>query len=410
MKLFARPKCFSEAIALVTNLSCFLGLRIFEYPRGHPRPILSLIYFLFMFGIYYSGSRIIEEKYYLNIRLMKLEYVLYKILRYVHVMSVILNMLLGWWYTNKFRASHKKIFKIDETLRQLGLSENYNSIYFMTIGMITVWITGSFILSIVAFIHLRIRTNICTAVYIILCSMYPLTVNSINIFEFYLFVRCLQIKFELINRFLCENLINLSRNKIKLNIFELKEYAKIMDVEQQKHIFFSTMIFRRLHLELCKVSKIVCTILGVQVAWEIVAIIMHLSGASYNLFIRYIMYQYKVKGVPAQTALTLSMSLLSIFKIVFVCRICKNAANEGNKTIEIIHAIYGCNTDTDMQEEIQQFGIQILQSPVTFSVFGLTLDNRILTMILKSVTIYVVIMVQMSITLESDNAVQDTQF
>ena len=44
---------------------------------------------------------------------------------------------------------------------------------------------------------------------------------------------------------MCENLINLSRNKIKLGIFELKEYAKIMDVEQQKHIFFSTMIFRR---------------------------------------------------------------------------------------------------------------------------------------------------------------------
>ncbi|KYM85034.1 hypothetical protein ALC53_04822 [Atta colombica] len=409
MKLFARPKCFSEAIALVTNLNYFLGLRTFEYPHGHSRPILSLIYFLFIFGIYFNGSVKMEEKYYSNLRLMKLEYVLNKTFPHILAVSIILKMLLGWWHTKKFKACHKKIFEIDETLRQLGLSENYGSIYFMTIGMVIVWIIGAFILSIVIFIHLRIRTDICTAVYIMFCFTYSLTVNSLNIFEFYLFVRCFQMKFKLINRLLCENLTNISTNKIKLSIYELKDYAKIMDAEQQMHIFFST-IFRRLHLELCKVSKIICTILGVQVAWEIGAIILYLSEAFYNLFIRYVMHQHKVKGVPAQTALTLSMSLLCIFEIVFVSRICKIAANEGNRATEIIHEINGCNADADMQEEIQQFGIQILQSPVKFSVFGLTLDNRILTMILKSVTIYVVIMVQVSIILESDNSVQDMQF
>ncbi|KYQ60601.1 hypothetical protein ALC60_00226 [Trachymyrmex zeteki] len=264
MKLFTRPKSFSEAIALVTNLSCLLGLRAFEYPRGHPRSLLSLIYFLFVFGIYFSGSFNIEKKYYSNVRLMKLEYFLYKILQYVIIVSVLLKMLLGWWHT-KFKVCHKKISEIDETLRHLGLSVNYDSIYFMTIGVITVWTTSSFILNIVGFIHLKLRTDIFAAIYVILVTTYSLTVNAINICEFCLFVR-------------------------------------------------------------------------------------------------------------------------------------------------EIHAIYGCDTDTDMQEEIQQFGIQILQSPVTFSVFGLTLDMRVLSMILKSVTIYVVIMVQVSMTLESDNAARDVHF
>ncbi|KYN28758.1 hypothetical protein ALC57_01721 [Trachymyrmex cornetzi] len=407
MKLFERPKCFSEAIVLVTNFSCLLGLRIFEYPRGHPRPILSLIYFLFVFGIYYGGSFNIEKKYYSNVRLMKLEYFLYKIMSYIVAASVILKMLLGWWHTKKFKICYKKIFKIDETLRQLGLPVNYDRIYFGTIGMMTVWITASFTLSTIAFIHLKIRTDIFTSVYIILLVTYSITVNFINIYEFCMFVRCLQIKFKLINQFLCENLINLSTNKIKLGIFELKDYAKIMDVEQRKHIF-SSMI--QVHLELCKVSKIVCTILGVQVAWEIGSIITYLSGAFYYLLARYVMHQHEIIGVVEQTTLTLSLSLLHIFRAVFMSLICKNAADEGNKTIEIIHAIYGCDADTDMQEEIQQFGIQILQSPVTFSVFGLTLDHRVLTMILKSVTIYVVIMVQVSITLESDDSVQYRQF
>ncbi|XP_011050392.1 PREDICTED: uncharacterized protein LOC105143638 [Acromyrmex echinatior] len=218
------------------------------------------------------------------------------------------------------------------------------------------------------------------------------------------------------------------RQKSRINISELKNQDQILSqieshfpsqfknqsqrynplittCPERKHLL---QIIKHVHLELCKLSKTICTILGVQVACEIGLIIMYLSGAFYNLFIRYVMHQHKVKGVPAQTALTLSLSFLNIFRAVFVSRICKYAADEGNKTIEIIHAIYGCDTDIDMQEEIQQFGIQILQSPVTFSAFGLTLDNRILTMILKSVTIYVVIMVQVSITLESDNAVQDS--
>jgi len=88
------------------------------------------------------------------------------------------------------------------------------------------------------------------------------------------------------------------------------------------------LFLRQVHLELCKVSKIVCSILGVQVAWEIGVIIMYLSGALNNLFIRYVMNQHKVKGVPAETALTLSLSFLNIFRAIFISRICKNVADE----------------------------------------------------------------------------------
>ncbi|XP_025995714.2 putative gustatory receptor 28b [Solenopsis invicta] len=168
------------------------------------------------------------------------------------------------------------------------------------------------------------------------------------------------------------------------------------------------MFLRHVHLELCRVSKIICTILGVQTSWEIGITIMFLTGALYNLFVRYILQQHKVKGLATQTSTTLVVSFLYIVKAVSLNRICKKTADEGNRTIEIIHAIYGCNTE--MQEEIQQFGIQILQSPVTFTAFGLTLDNRVLSLVFKTVTIYMVIMIQVSNTLESNNAVEYTPF
>jgi len=51
-------------------------------------------------------------------------------------------------------------------------------------------------------------------------------------------------KFKLINQFLCEKLINLSTKEIKLGIFELKDYVKIMNVEQRKHVFLKNMMFQ----------------------------------------------------------------------------------------------------------------------------------------------------------------------
>lgn len=99
MKLFARPKGFSEAVASVTIISCILGLRVFEYPRGRLRPKLSLVYFLLIYAIYFNGSLRLEEVYYANVKLMKLEYVLYKLLTYIIVTSIIVKMFLGWWYT-----------------------------------------------------------------------------------------------------------------------------------------------------------------------------------------------------------------------------------------------------------------------------------------------------------------------
>jgi len=99
MKFFARPKNLTEAIAPVVTLGRLIGLRIFEYPRGQPKPILSLIYLLFLYCLYYSGTWYLQEEYYLIVKLLKLEYFLYKFMNYIIVALIIVKLLLGWWYT-----------------------------------------------------------------------------------------------------------------------------------------------------------------------------------------------------------------------------------------------------------------------------------------------------------------------
>lgn len=51
-------------------------------------------------------------------------------------------------------------------------------------------------------------------------------------------------KFKSINQFLCESLTNLSTKQMNLGIFNMKDYTKIMDAEQRKHILSMKMIFR----------------------------------------------------------------------------------------------------------------------------------------------------------------------
>lgn len=101
---------------------------------------------------------------------------------------------------------------------------------------------------------------------------------------------------------------------------------------------------------------------------------MFLTGALYNLYIRFIMNQHKVNGLIGHTIVTLMMCLLNIIKVVCLNRACKIAADEviylvyyhliknfgkiifanlqGNRTIEIVHSIYACGTKSDMQEEV----------------------------------------------------------
>ncbi|KAL0116057.1 hypothetical protein PUN28_011130 [Cardiocondyla obscurior] len=191
---------------------------------------------------------------------------------------------------------------------------------------------------------------------------------------------------------------NKLRNRSHENISATKR-------ENHKHLL---QIMKQMHLELCEISRIICSSFGVQTSWEIGVVILFIIQTLYSYYNRYIV---RLQIAPVEdTILSTLVCFVDIFKIIALSRACKDAADEGNKTVELIHVTYGCNTDIDTQEEMQQFGLQILQSPVVFCVFGLPLDNHILSMILKTVTTYMVIMIQVSSSLESNSNIKDLHF
>ncbi|KAL0116052.1 hypothetical protein PUN28_011126 [Cardiocondyla obscurior] len=188
MKLFTRPNSFYEALTSVHYFNYVLGLRVFEYPRGHPRPLLSLIYLLIIYVIFYRGAFGIAH-YYKTIIVFKLDCIIYVIIPNLYFLSPILKMILGWYYSKNIAVCHKKIFKIDKTLRQLGLAVNYDEIYFMTIGFNTFWITFYILLSIMSSLYMIPRAGLLHSIYIVFVSIIPLSIGYINNYEFFIFSR-----------------------------------------------------------------------------------------------------------------------------------------------------------------------------------------------------------------------------
>ncbi|KAL0116051.1 hypothetical protein PUN28_011125 [Cardiocondyla obscurior] len=444
MKLFARPSSFTEAMTSMIYFNYFLGLRVFEYPRGYPRSVLSFIYFLIIYFIFCAGVFNANVYYMKQTKPLKLGYIIYTLMKYLNTASVIIKMFTGWWHSKQIAECHKMIFEIDKTLQQIGLVVNYDRIYFMSIGIVTVWLLIVTILITTANIYFFSRLDILKILNMVFASLMVMTVDYVNTFEFYVFLRCLQTKFELVNHLLRETLKNLSMQETKLRTFELKDYTKLIDFEQKKNIFSTKMtsqwspsiysatnlfvlskrspvqfqiktniplqfnkelqnelwnqsqknifttkfenhthllqIIKQVHLELSKVSKLICSAFGIQIAWEVGSVILSVINILFSFY--HPLFIQKADIPLRHTFMAILLCLINFLKIFLLSRACKNAADEGNKAIELIHITHGSNTeDSIKQEEIQQFGIQILQSPVTFYVFGLTMNNHILSMV-----------------------------
>jgi len=99
------------------------------------------------------------------------------------------NLFYKFTYVQRLETCYNKIIEIDETLRQLGSTINYDRIYFIIIGVLIAWFIIGFSISIVVFIAMRTHTNVYKAIGAILTYAYGMHINIIIIFEFYIFVK-----------------------------------------------------------------------------------------------------------------------------------------------------------------------------------------------------------------------------
>ncbi|XP_014483035.1 PREDICTED: uncharacterized protein LOC106748725 [Dinoponera quadriceps] len=427
MKIFAPPKHLSGAVAPLMTLNYLMGLRIVMYPRGKLRTMSSLIYLLLLLGIFCT-SLPAQYSFTEKVKLLKLEFVLHRFILYLGAFVVMCKMVLGYFYTKAVNACYRKIAQIDETLERLGSIINYGEVYLLSIGAVITWflcIQTRFklvneLLSEGATMSTteRMKLGFCD---LFAAEDYTKITNSKqcqNIISIKLFNlnRQLQsrirtsksgerncVKSQTWPRLLSQiqkhfdmKLQGVSRNQFR----DLIVVQRLIIIEKCRKRTYLLQTIRQVHLELCRILKTLCISFGIQITLDIGISIIFITGL---LYILYIQQRQRTTGhiLLDQAFTIITLIIVHVLKIVLINFVCKHATNEGKKTTEVIHEIYGCCPDTDIREEIQQFDLQISQSPVEFFIFGIFLNFQFLGSCLKTVTTYLVIMIQMSNSLES---------
>ncbi|KAL0116059.1 hypothetical protein PUN28_011132 [Cardiocondyla obscurior] len=340
MKLFARPKYFFEAIASLTILNCLLGLRVFEYPREQPRPVLSLIYLIIIYVVYCGGSLRMEEKYYANINLMKLEYILYQLLSYVIIVSVILKMLLGWWHTKHLKAAMMRIMMCEKTMNQMGLQKNYRKLYMNQIYSLTFIIIIFIVFVVVNYDGMFMEeTPMHIRLIIMIAANYPLCLLYVSDASFLHWVR-------------------------------------------------------QVHLELIKSTRSTNDAYGIQILLSMTISFVFITSLlyyAYSIFWLNLSREvFRREMVPV-----VGWILFYSSKILVINHMCAMTTIEAANTGDIICELYEPSTTKEFRAEIRDFTLQLIQNPLIFTACGFfNLDHTFIHGVIGSVTTYLVILIQ----------------
>ncbi|XP_014487987.1 PREDICTED: uncharacterized protein LOC106751579 [Dinoponera quadriceps] len=396
MKLFAAPKYLSDAVAPLVTLNYLLGLRIFEYPRGKLHTVPSLIYLLFLFGILCVSIHV-NYKLVKKSDLLKLQHALHASLMCAYASVVTNEMILGYIYTKIFIINTNFIVLSEFSIFVRYLQTRFKLINELLYKYAAVSTTKGIKLDLFATEDYTKITD----------SQQRQDIPSIKIFHLN---RQLQTRIRISVSEKC-NFVR-SRTRCRLTPQLQKQFQMELQGQSRNQFRDSNLnqklviimeCRRRTHLvQTIRILKMLSTSFGIQVISEIGVAIIMITLLLYNLYIL-VQQQQRATGYGQlkKALVAIMFATINIFKIVYINRICKQTTNEGKKTSEIIHEIYRCCPDIDIREEIHQFGLQILWSPVEFSTFGISLNYHVLSSCLNTVTTYLVIMIQIDNSLES---------
>lgn len=88
-------------------------------------------------------------------------------------------------------------------------------------------------------------------------------------------------------------------------------------------------VFRQMHLELCRISKTLCTSFGIQIASEIAISTMVVSGFLYNIYGRFIQQlDYFGNSIMDQLLVVITLTIAHVLKVIIINGVCKKATNE----------------------------------------------------------------------------------
>ncbi|XP_011050421.1 PREDICTED: uncharacterized protein LOC105143668 [Acromyrmex echinatior] len=155
-------------------ISSLCGLRIIEISTGYPKLWFSLLYIPLLWSIYCffvidKGISFIPDE--------SADYIIYVSL---NIFTVLLSIFLGIYYNKKFRNCLKKLDVVDNTLRKLGTTTDYQKLNKRTMWIVLGWSIIVSLLNYCDYIRWRDMHDSLTSIYATLMLNYCPDINIID--------------------------------------------------------------------------------------------------------------------------------------------------------------------------------------------------------------------------------------
>ncbi|XP_011705584.1 PREDICTED: uncharacterized protein LOC105460788 [Wasmannia auropunctata] len=192
---FTMVKSIRSILSPLLLISSVCGLRIIEFSAGYPKLWFNLLYISLLWSVYCFFA---IDKAISFIPDESADYIIYVSL---NIYTVLLSILLGIYHYKKFRNCLKKLAVVDDTLKKLGTTTDYEKLNKRTMWIILGWLVIVSLLNYCDYMRWRDMYDALTSVYATLVLNYCSDINIIEDLIFANILGYLGLKFDQVNEY-----------------------------------------------------------------------------------------------------------------------------------------------------------------------------------------------------------------
>ncbi|KAL6259651.1 hypothetical protein P5V15_009567 [Pogonomyrmex californicus] len=158
---------------------------------------------------------------------------------------------------------------------------------------------------------------------------------------------------------------------------------------------------KKQHMIVSNAVQMLNIILGPQMLASIGIIFIELT---FELYFNIVDWQNELSislTKQIRNTFTTSYIMYHIIKLALIAWVCETGKNQAMKISTTVHDVINSTNDKKIKYELQLFSLQILHRDNTFSTRGLTVDARLITTMVGTITTYLLILIQFLIMMHS---------
>ncbi|CAL7939574.1 unnamed protein product [Xylocopa violacea] len=354
---------YEEATALIVIINQVLMLRNFADPRKNKCKYICSWVCIVSFVTLFFMCLLIGEIFFLQMVTLNIQILLYVFTMAVITYGYLIIVSVNLYNSKAALRLTAQINNVDEALKKLGAKIEYRNLFHRVIVTVSFWTLLSIATVLGTQISLQQQLH-GVQLAVNFCYVYIMYTGSIVLFEFYIIVHWLGLKFEQTNELLATFLLedgqsNAENRNAKITVQPAPNFCDKVQLcgGLSKNVHVLEQI-RLVHLRLCSVSKMLNRMFQRQILIFVFMTLNYMLVAFYNMYL-------KIKKWD-QFSVSLNGLLLffidatyNFIKLVLVSYNCERTTNRANKAIDMIHACPLYDVDPDLKDEIVQFCLQM---------------------------------------------------